>query len=182
MFLKIKDNLFNEKIIDDLYFYFLNEKPWTFTGIANQEENQWRKFSADIDKKHLLEKVLFEKSDEIFKSELPQKFNNYYIGQSYASGYLYGTHHEIHTDCQKKDDGYTVMFYLNKAWDVTFAGETIFIDENRDVQKSIIPKPGRALFFDGSIPHCAREVSRICIDFRIVVTFKYYGKWLNERK
>ena len=38
---------------------------------------------------------------------------------------------------------------------------------------SILPKPGRAVFFDGSFLHAARETSRICNDLRMVVTFKY---------
>jgi len=179
MFFKIIDNALSTDNIDNFYGYFRDLQGWVFTGHAG-DNNTWRKFHADLDKNNDNHKKLFDLSDEIMQTFLPEKEHK--LKRAYVSSYLYGTHHEIHTDCQKKDDGYTVMFYLNKAWDVTFAGETIFIDENRDVQKSIIPKPGRALFFDGSIPHCAREVSRICIDFRIVVTFKYYGKWLNERK
>jgi len=27
--------------------------------------------------------------------------------------------------------------------------------------------------FNGQIPHCAREVSRTCIELRMVATFKY---------
>lgn len=75
-----------------------------------------------------------------------------------------------------KDWGITVMFYLNKVWDVSYGGETIFINNSGDITNSVIPKPGRVVIFDGSIPHAAREVSRTCIELRMVATFKYGNK------
>ena len=53
------------------------------------------------------------------------------------------------------------MFYLNKVWTISYAGETIFTNnEQTEILSSVIPKPGRVVVFDGQIPHCAREVSR----------------------
>ena len=68
------------------------------------------------------------------------------------------------------------MFYLNKLWDVSYAGETIFLNNIGDITNSVIPKPGRVVIFDGTIPHAAREVSRICVELRMVATFKYEHK------
>ena len=73
-----------------------------------------------------------------------------------------------------EDDCFTIMFYLNKIWDMSYAGETIYTDPTRsEIIKSIIPKPGRVAVFNGFIPHCAREVSRTCVELRMVATFKY---------
>ena len=118
---------------------------------------------------------LFKKSDELLKNTVPSLSKTLKLTSSYASGYLYGTHHEIHPD-YLKGGGITVMFYLNKVWDVSYGGETIFINNIGDITNSIIPKPGRVVVFDGSIPHAAREVSRICVELRMVATFKYEYK------
>ena len=84
--------------------------------------------------------------------------------------------HEIHQDEGESElnEVFTIMFYLNKKWDVTYGGETYFLDHtHNNLWKSILPKPARVVLFDGSIPHAAREVSRICTDLRMVATFKY---------
>jgi SM-20-related protein len=58
---------------------------------------------------------------------------------------------------------------------MSYGGETIFTNPERtEIIHSVIPKPGRALLFDGFIPHCAREISRTCIELRMVATLKYF--------
>ena len=81
----------------------------------------------------------------------------------------------MHTDGGYEDHCYTVMFYLNKVWTMSYGGETIFTNPERtEIIHSVITKPGRALLFDGFIPHCAREISRTCIELRMVATLKYF--------
>ena len=66
------------------------------------------------------------------------------------------------------------MYYLNNFWDFKFGGETVFLNpDNQDIFKSVIPKPGRVIVFDGNIEHCARDVRRDVNDLRMVLTFKY---------
>ena len=65
------------------------------------------------------------------------------------------------------------MFYLNKEWNVNFGGETVFYYPENESITSILPRPGRAILFDGSIPHLARDPSRICPELRMVATFQY---------
>ena len=42
-----------------------------------------------------------------------------------------------------------------------------------EIENAVIPKPGRAVIFDGFITHAAREISRSCIELRMVATLKY---------
>ena len=57
---------------------------------------------------------------------------------------------------------------------MSYAGETIYTNPERtEIISSVIPKPGRGVLFNGFIPHCAREVSRTCVELRMVATFKY---------
>ena len=171
--IQILDNVFNNKDIDTFYGEFRDFTAWKFTGGVG--EKNWRKFDLILDKEHPVHSKLFKKSDEIFKKTLPSLASTHSCKYNYASGYVFGTHHELHSD-YPKDWGITVMFYLNKVWDVSYGGETIFINNSGDITNSVIPKPGRVVIFDGSIPHAAREVSRTCIELRMVATFKYGNK------
>ena len=171
--IKVIDNVFDETEVDFFYGNFRDNSSWTFTGGVN--EMNWRKLHMILNKDNSIHKKLFKKSDELFKKTLPTLAETHECKYNYASGYLFGTHHEIHSD-YPKDWGYTVMFYLNKIWDISYGGETIFINNIGDITNSIIPKPGRVAIFDGSIPHAAREVSRTCIELRMVATFKYGHK------
>ena len=171
--IKIIDNVFDEEDVDVLYAEFRDNMSWTFRGEAFDDSN-WRKFHMFLNKEDPVHSKLFDKSDELFKETLPSLSKTHELKNNYASGYLYGTHHQIHTDYDK--GGFTVMFYLNKLWDVSYAGETIFLNNIGDITNSVIPKPGRVVIFDGTIPHAAREVSRICVELRMVATFKYEHK------
>jgi SM-20-related protein len=52
-------------------------------------------------------------------------------------------------------------------------GETVFFNqEETDIIASIYPKPNRLVMFQGTIPHTARGVSRICPVLRITLMFK----------
>ena len=173
MIFEILDNVFDEKTIDTLYGHFRDFSKWSFTGEGNKGTN-WRKFYQDLVKNDKIHSILFKKSDEIFNDKLPHLKNTHFLDRPYASGYVYGTHHEMHTDGNYHNHCYTVMFYLNKIWEMPYAGETIYTNpEKTEIISSVIPKPGRAVLFNGFIPHCAREVSRTCVELRMVATFKY---------
>jgi hypothetical protein len=170
--IEVIDNVFDEKTIDFLYGYYRDQSPWHFTGEGIDNSN-WRKFYKDLSQDSKKDNILFYKAEEIFNSKLPHLKKTHTLDRPYVSGYVYGTHHDMHID----GDCYTIMFYLNKVWAIPYAGETIFTNhEQTEILSSVIPKPGRVVVFDGQIPHCAREVSRTCVELRMVATFKYYKK------
>lgn len=168
--IKIFDNIYDQKNIDDFYFYFRDEAPWYFVG-SGSDNNMWRKFTNKLTFKHSLEKKLNKLSLDILKSYGIDKFLK--LERAYASANVYGTVHESHQDSLNLGD-VTVMFYLNKHWSLDYAGETVFYCLNKqNIISSVIPKPARALLFDANIPHCARDVRRDVNDLRMVLTFKY---------
>lgn len=101
------------------------------------------------------------------------------LSTCYVSGYTYGTDAYIHVD---NTDYYTkpgientcetAILYVNDRWDVDWAGETVVIDENKEIEASILPKPGRVILFDGAKPHGARPLSRACPVLRTIMAFK----------
>ena len=172
---KIYDNLFNEKEVDILYGSFRDEKPWTFTGGATAE-SMCRKFKNPLEKEDKVNKILYKTADDILKKE--ELFDSVKLVNTYASSYVYGTVHDFHEDCANDyNQIYTIMFYLNKLWTLGYAGETVFLNKERtEIENSVIPKPGRAVIFDGFITHAAREISRSCIELRMVATIKFERK------
>ncbi len=167
------DDVLSSSVINDLYFNFRDEKKWKFTG-SGTPENNWRKFSYLLNKKDKFDKILYKKASDILKKN--NLFNFTTLIRAYASASTYGMVNDFHYDEERISNNriYTIMFYLNKEWPLSYAGETVFSTPNEDdIFASVLPKPGRAILFDGFIFHGAREPSRICNDLRIVVTFKY---------
>tara|TARA_R100000541_G_scaffold33642_2_gene42241 strand:- start:1334 stop:1879 length:546 start_codon:yes stop_codon:yes gene_type:complete len=175
-FFKIHDNVFDDKTVDTLYGAFRDHKPWYFTGAGSSENRDHRKFFYKLNKEDEIDNILFEEGDKILKKE--SLYDSVRLVNSYASSYLYGTLHDFHEDgASNYNQIYTIMFYLNKIWTLNYAGETVFLNDDRtEIKKSIIPKPARALIFDGFITHGAREISRSCLELRMVATLKYERK------
>jgi SM-20-related protein len=172
-YINIIDNYFDKNEILENYFYFRDNAPWNFTG-SGKDETKWRKFKYDLKFNNKIEKKFKKCTQNILKNL--GFFDLLKLERVYASANPYGTVHESHKDNPFIPiGGITVMYYLNSFWDLNFAGETVFID-NGEIIKSIIPKPGRVIVFDGNIEHCAREVRRDVNDLRMVLTFKYHIK------
>jgi SM-20-related protein len=66
----------------------------------------------------------------------------------------------------------TAIIYLNRKWDVNWAGETILLNSKDDIGKAVMPKWGRVFAFSSCIRHAGRGVSRSCPEARTVLVFK----------
>tara|TARA_B100001250_G_scaffold318303_1_gene280940 strand:+ start:15973 stop:16569 length:597 start_codon:yes stop_codon:yes gene_type:complete len=94
----------------------------------------------------------------------------------YVNVLKFGDAPVIHCDCAPHiHQGYTMMVYLNSHWHPNYGGETIFYDDELEIYKSILPKPGRVVIFDGRIPHSARTPTPYYLHNRYVLIFKYKG-------
>ena len=94
------------------------------------------------------------------------------IDRMYVNAYTHGDCPTVHAD--NYDEGYyTVLYYANEEWSHDWSGETVFYNETRDdIIRSVYPRPGRLVAFDGRIPHVAREPNRICPVVRYTVAMK----------
>jgi len=171
-FIYVIDNYFDKEDISKIYFYFRDTVPWKFIG-SGRDETKWRKFKYDLMFKNKIENKFKKDTENILKNL--KFFDLLELERAYASANPYGTVHESHRDYDiNSNGGITVMYYLNNSWDLSLGGETVFYDINKyDIQKSVIPKPGRVVVFDGLIEHCARDTIRNFNDLRMVLTFKY---------
>ena len=74
-----------------------------------------------------------------------------------------------HTD----DSRETVLIYCNENYDIAYGGETVFFDDNKDAEKLVTPRFGRAVWFPGEIMHCARPFNSLSPDdYRFTIAYK----------
>ena len=168
--IEIVDNIFSPKDIDLFYGYYRDMVGWKFIGMGKESSN-YRKWYYSLNKKNNYDNLLITKADSLLKK---YSLKNYILKRAYASAYTYGMINEIHQDESPLQslNIITVMFYLNKEWSANLGGETNFY-RNEEIIKSVLPKPGRVIIFDGIIPHCGNEVSRICVELRMVASVRY---------
>lgn len=94
------------------------------------------------------------------------------IELAYANGQTHGQAGEIHTD-NDAPGCKTVVYYCNSYWQPSWHGETFFYTPDRsELIRAVLPKPGRIIVFDSSIPHAGRDPSRLCPFMRVTITFK----------
>lgn len=89
----------------------------------------------------------------------------------YLNGYTYGTDGYFHSDSQRPDEHTTVM-YMNDYWEPDWAGETVFLDAQGEILKSVLPKRNRVVIFPADVQHAGRAASRKCTVLRKTLIFK----------
>lgn len=89
----------------------------------------------------------------------------------YLNGYTYGTDGYFHSDSQRPDE-HTTIVYMNDYWEPDWAGETVFLDTQGEIVKSVLPKRNRAIIFPSDVQHAGRGASRKCTTLRKTLIFK----------
>lgn len=90
----------------------------------------------------------------------------------YSNTSTYGTEGYPHTDSKRAGE-HTVMLYMNPEWKREWTGATAIWDEaGKEVERAILPAPGRVIIFPGTRWHAAWAVSRICPVARTVLVLK----------
>jgi hypothetical protein len=167
----IEDNLYDDKFSKIVNDYFKNLN-WTFDRNNLTEKSQ--KWNYSLNFKHSLENDFLNISEFLLKNNGLNKI--FKLSRCYASANTYGFSGEYHTDDGAKEynEIMTIMFYLNDKWDLEYGGETFFLNyDKNEIEHAVIPKPARAVIFDGFIYHGPRPLSKFCNELRMVLTFKY---------
>ncbi|PIK54879.1 hypothetical protein BSL78_08216 [Apostichopus japonicus] len=86
-----------------------------------------------------------------------------------------------HQDCETWEDEWTFLLYLNPNWTIDYGGETAFYSDSEKLEyiTSIRPKYGRAVIFEGIIPHSARPPSSVHLGPRFTCLSSYFT-WMGE--
>jgi len=91
--------------------------------------------------------------------------------RQYANGHTYGLGGQAHAD-DARPGHYTCLYYPMPDWNPDWGGETVFHHQAGDIALAVLPKPGRAVFFDSRILHSGRAPSRAFGGLRVTVAFK----------
>jgi len=168
---KVEDNLYDAFSLKNIERYFTNVH-WQFDG-SNLTDLS-RKWSYYLNFKDDIEQKFLKINEDFLKKHF--LLHLFKLNRAYASANTYGFAGEYHVDDDAKEynEVITIMYYLNSFWNLDFGGETFFLNQKKDeIVQAITPKPGRMIIFDGAISHSPRPLSKICNEFRMVLTFKY---------
>jgi len=173
------ENIINENHALELEKYLLTQKwTWGFLSKTHPEGSipHWSIIFAGISKPH--EKVYQCENElegiikNIWEELKPKFFADDFLVRSYANAITQGLDQRIHTDdfCTGSK---TLILYVNKTWNVDWAGETIVWDRvKREINGSFLPKFRQGLLIDGSAWHGVRPVSSYCNQLRMTLMFK----------
>lgn len=90
----------------------------------------------------------------------------------YMNGHTYGTEGYFHRDWNEPDYTTAIVYLVRGEWDPDWGGETVFIDEEKNIRASILPKANRMVVFPSYLNHCARGVTRKYNGIRRTLMFK----------
>jgi len=90
----------------------------------------------------------------------------------YVNSSSYGDAYFTHRDCDPAQRNVTVLYYGNTRWHSDWGGETIFYNDQHDVELAVMPRPGRFVVSRGAILHRGGVPSRICFEDRLTIACK----------
>lgn len=120
----------------------------------------------------ILNSIFSEQRLETIKEYIPQSLYTHW--RSYINLGIVSDNHKIHVDDFKIGHGLTLLYYVNRNWNIDWGGETIFYDDKREKIKFVSPfVPGRIIIFDASIPHSAKPQHLNAPSFRFTLASKF---------
>lgn len=173
------DNILDYTDQSQLYSFALNSafknKNLDRNNHMDRKYNKWR---CDLTQEEAEESCLFK----ALKIAIDKAFKDRKVEVTPTSSYInYSTFSDVdllHIDAANFSETlsikvYTFLLYGNNKWDIDWSGETKFYTNNlSEIAYSSIFKPGRAILFDGTIPHSAVPPSRLSNEPRYTFAVK----------
>ncbi len=94
------------------------------------------------------------------------------VYRAYVNAGVYGDTMFSHYDSSPENQELTILWYIVPEWNIDWAGETLFYDNNDEIAFAAVPRPGRLVVFDSRIKHSGRPPSRICYHSRFTLALK----------
>lgn len=157
------DNFVDIDVLEG-HFNELMEGEWSYFGSA---------YGKDTDKKLWYRSILEEPFYlSIFEKIKKVTGKNYVVDRVYANGQLHGQCGNIHKDYDSEiSNAKTLLIYMNYEWKPEWGGHTV-IEKSEGEYVSILPKPGKAILFDGTLNHVGLEPTIHCNTMRVTVVYK----------
>jgi len=94
---------------------------------------------------------------------------NFELLEVYCNGQTYGQDGHPHLD-NVWGETHTLLYYANKDWNLTWGGQTVFINQGERV--GIDPIPNSAILFTTDLMHYGEAFNQFCRDLRTTVCYK----------
>jgi|SaaInlLV_10m_DNA_4_1040232.scaffolds.fasta_scaffold09557_2 hypothetical protein len=62
-----------------------------------------------------------------------------------------------------------LLIYVNTEWELSWGGETLFLDRDNEIVYGSKFTPNRVLVFDANIPHLVKQQTRVADKFRMTL-------------
>jgi len=144
----------------------------------NIKRLHWNPFETDFYKGERVMSGMIADMSETLRRDIDNRVlrqakeledNDYSIFRAYINAWKCDDVSLPHTD----QNHTTCVIYLNRDYNVSYGGETLFYDDDEDVVHAISPKAGRAVFFDGWLLHKAGSFNRrYQHDYRYTMAYK----------
>ena len=145
-------------------WYVANEAPYYEGRVSNT-------FSRKVDQSRMTANL---DAATYSTGELWRQIQDY-VGESLTLHDIYinrSSTDEINlAHCDNNIHSLSILICLNQEWHRDWAGYTVFFDgmNSNEILKTVIPEPGKAIFFDSRIWHLALPVSKIAPVRRMMV-------------
>jgi hypothetical protein len=185
--MKIKELNINDRpliVLDDFYSN-LADKELLYMGVStlpfkiegkNNDDIHFRptlRLTSDLGSEFCNKINLFnQERSTILEKYIPKE--QYTLVRAYCNLGTISDYQEIHVDSNSNKESRTLLIYCNKIWENNWGGETFFysddLEEVQFVSKNI---PGRAIIFDGRIPHLAKIQHSFAQTYRFTIAIKF---------
>jgi SM-20-related protein len=92
------------------------------------------------------------------------------LDRVHCNAQSYGDMQYAHPDLT---GGLTALYYVNSDWQDHWHGETLFHGRSGEPEVAVALKPGRTVIFEADVIHRGGLPSRICMEQRLSVAFKF---------
>ncbi|MDJ1184357.1 2OG-Fe(II) oxygenase [Roseofilum casamattae] len=170
--INVYDDLIPEELFTEIYTHYQYGLRWQFQNIGDGDD-VLPSFCANEN----YPDSIYELRD-LVRSKLDPRTPEPRI---FINGHVFGLGDGIHRDSyainQPGNPAKTAVCYINPIWRADWDGETKFYDRRDPSQADLIycclPKPGRVIIFDNTIPHRGCPPSRLCNKLRITVAYQF---------
>lgn len=169
------DDFFAVKADIDRLYLSVATLPYKIDGrnFSDIQNRQTLRLTATIDNDFANSINLFSpEREEVLNKYIPS--NEYFLHEAYCNLGLVSDYQEPHVDNYDRSGSITLLIYCNRTWENNWGGETFFYsDDGKKVVYTSKNTPGRAIIFDGSIPHMAGAQSSFADQYRFTIAVKF---------
>ena len=139
---------------------------WKLTGFSDDNSKNKKFWNIPLTEYEYFNNYLFEK----IKSSIKKLFNeDVILDRIYFNGATFGQQGYLHQDYHIPE-GRTLLIYCNPEWNDEWSGGTLF--ETSKGTLTVYPRPARAVYFPGMIPHFSQSLSSDFGDLRVTLAYK----------